>query len=336
MGDLVSVLIPAYNAERWIADTISSALNQTWSRKEVIVLDDGSADGTFEVARAFESPSVKVCRQENAGACRTRNNLFAMAQGDYIQWLDADDLLHPEKISRQLAEAGSGRTSSTLLTCEWGRFFFRHERAKFVPDALWQDLGPIDWILARFNENVWMNPAVWLVSRRLTEAAGPWDERLSASGDDDGEYICRIAGASDGVRFIAGAKSYYRIGTVGSLNWNMERSEKSLNALVLSLTLAVRHLRSLEDSERTRKAALRHLQTFLPYFYAADRHYFDDLNAVAKEFGGELHPPRASWKYTPIETVFGARSARNIMGNWRAAKLLMQRDMDRLLHRIGL
>lgn len=336
MAGLISILIPAYNAERWIADTISSALNQTWSQKEVIVLDDGSADGTFEIAKAFAAPSVKVCRQENAGPCRTRNNLLEMAQGDYIQWLDADDLLHPEKISRQLAGAGDGQTSSTLLTCAWGKFFFRHERAKFVPDALWQDLGPVDWILARLNENVWMNPAVWLVSRRLTEAAGPWDERLSSSGDDDGEYICRVAGASDGVRFVADARCYYRIGTVGSLNWNMERSENSLNALVLSLTLTVRHLRSLEDSERTRKAALRHLQTFLPYFYAADRRYFDDLNGVAKEFGGELYPPRASWKYTPIETVFGARSARNIMGNWRAAKLLVQRDMDRLLHRIGL
>ncbi|MFO1152676.1 MAG: glycosyltransferase family A protein [Rhodospirillales bacterium] len=336
MAKLVSILVPAYNAEKWIADTIASATQQTWPHKEVIVLDDGSADGTFKIAQTLASPSVKVVRQENAGACRTRNNLLAMAQGDYIQWLDADDLLDSEKIARQLEGADDGRTSLTLLTAEWGRFFFRYERAKFIPDALWQDLGPTDWILARFNENVWMNPVVWLVSRRLTEAAGPWDERLSASGDDDGEYICRVAGASDGVRFVAGARCYYRIGTIGSLNWNMERSEKSLDSLVLSLTLAVRHLRSLENSERTRKAAVRHLQTFLPYFYAADRHYFHELDAVAREFGGALHPPRASWKYSPIETVFGARSARNVMANWRAVKLLAQRDVDRLLHRIGL
>lgn len=335
MPDLVSILIPAYRAEKWIRESVSSAMSQTWSRKEVIVVDDGSPDRTYEIAKSFESRNVKIVTQVNSGACGARNKALSLAQGDYIQWLDADDVLHPEKIARQLARGGDGRNSRTLLTSAWGKFFFRTSKAKFSHDSLWQDLRPADWLLARFNDNVWMNPAVWLVSRRLTDLAGPWDERLSSSGDDDGEYICRVAAASDGVRFVRDAICYYRIGTVGSLNWNMETGEKSLESLLLSLTITVQHLLSLENSERTRKAALHHLQTFSAYFYATRNSFVDRLNEVARDLGGELNPPRAGWKYYPIERVFGARAAKKVMNNWRAAKLLAQRDWDQYLYRLG-
>src|SRR5437588_1977285 len=99
MSDLVSILIPAYNAERWIRQSILSAINQTWDRKEIIVVDDGSTDLTLSVAKSLESKSVKVVTQINAGACKARNKALSLAQGDFIQWLDADDLLHPEKIA---------------------------------------------------------------------------------------------------------------------------------------------------------------------------------------------------------------------------------------------
>lgn len=335
MTALVSILIPAYKAENWIHGAVSSAVNQTWPNKEVIIVDDGSPDRTLEVARRLASPLVKVVTQENTGACGARNKALSLAQGDYIQWLDADDVLHPEKIARQMESGGGGRNSLTLLTSAWGKFFYRTSNAKFSPDSLWRDLSAVEWIMARFHDNVWMNPAVWLVSRRLTDLAGPWDDRLSKSGDDDGEYICRVVAASDGVRFVRDAVCYYRIGTVGSLNWNMETSEASLESLLLSLDLTVRHLLSMEDSERTRKAALQHLQTFSAYFYATGGHFVDRLNELAYELGGKISPPKVSWKYYPIERVFGARATRKVISNWRAAKLIARRDWDHYLHRLG-
>src|SRR5436309_3308297 len=115
-----------------------------------------------------------------------------------------------------MTKGGDGRNAQTMLTASWGQFFCRHEKAKFVPDPLWCDLAPVDWIVTKFTKNAWMNPSVWLVSRRLTELAGLWDERLASSGDDDGEYICRLVAASDRVRYVPEAKCYYRIGNVGS------------------------------------------------------------------------------------------------------------------------
>ena len=105
MKPLVSILIPAYNAERFLAETIRSALHQSWPHKEIIVVDDGSKDNTLALAQSFASTGVKVVAQPNQGAAAARNHLASLAQGDYLQWLDADDLLSADKIARQVAAA---------------------------------------------------------------------------------------------------------------------------------------------------------------------------------------------------------------------------------------
>jgi glycosyltransferase involved in cell wall biosynthesis len=189
LAALVSILIPAFNAQKWIRESIQSALLQTWQNKEIIVVDDGSRDDTLRIARSFESKILKVLSQDNTGACGARNRALSSAQGDYIQWLDADDLLTPGKISSQLEQTHGDLTSLTLLTSPFGTFYYRHRKATFTPTSLWQDLSPVDWIINKFTEHAWMNPVTWLVSRKLTEMAGPWDERLSTSGDDDGEVL---------------------------------------------------------------------------------------------------------------------------------------------------
>src|SRR5690606_1936339 len=101
-SSLVSVLIPAYNSAMWIGDALRSALDQTHENVEVIVVDDGSTDETLAVARRYESARMKVISQENAGGCAARNRALAEAQGTFIQYLDADDLLAPDKIERQM------------------------------------------------------------------------------------------------------------------------------------------------------------------------------------------------------------------------------------------
>ena len=185
MEPLISILIPAYNAEAWIADTIRSALNQTWSRREIIVVDDGSTDGTLLIARQFASLGVEVARQKHGGAASARNTAFSLSRGDYIQWLDADDLLAPDKVEKQMECAEKCRNRRVLLSGAWSYFGYRISKARFVATDLWCDLTPQEWLLRKCDQNLHMQPATWLVSRELTHAAGPWDVRLSL--DDDGE-----------------------------------------------------------------------------------------------------------------------------------------------------
>ena len=106
-------------AERWIADTIRSALAQTWPRKEIIIVDDGSRDRTLSITRQFASKDVYVVTQENQGGSNARNRAFQLCQGEFIQWLDADDLLASDKITRQMKAWGE-HSGNKGLSCAWG------------------------------------------------------------------------------------------------------------------------------------------------------------------------------------------------------------------------
>lgn len=99
---LVSVIIPAYNAERYLADAITSVLKQSVGSPEIIVVDDGSTDHTAQVAKYFGS-KVRFQTQPNAGAGAARNTGVRLAQGQFIGFHDADDLWEKDKLERQLS-----------------------------------------------------------------------------------------------------------------------------------------------------------------------------------------------------------------------------------------
>jgi glycosyltransferase involved in cell wall biosynthesis len=299
---LVSILIPAYNAGEWLSDTVRSALAQTWERKEIIIVDDGSKDQTLAIARRFESDIVRVFTQKNQGAAATRNQAFSLSQGDYIQWLDADDLLSPGKIALQMEALEKCSGKRTLLSSGWGKFLYRYDRTEFIPTPLWHDLTPVEWLVRKMGQNLHMQTATWLVSRELTEAAGPWNTKLL--GDDDGEYFCRVLLQSDGTKFVPGARVYYRASGASSLSY-IGRSDAKQEAQWRSMELHIGYLRSLEDSPRVRAACVQYLQNWLIFFYPERKDIFERAQSVARELGGELRVPRLSWKYSWIEAMFG-------------------------------
>ena len=239
---LVSILIPAFNSERWIVDTIKSALGQTWERKEIIIVDDGSVDQTLAIARQFASKTVSVVTQANQGAASARNKAYSLSQGDYIQWLDADDLLAPDKIARQMELVGDCKANARSFLQRGAISSIDVIRLGFLPTSLWTDLSPIEWLLRNLGEGVFMQTASWLVSRELTEAAGPWNTRLL--GDDDGEYFSRVVRLSDGVRFVPHAKTFYRRVASARLS-HVGLSNEKLDAHFLAMQLQIQNIRCL-------------------------------------------------------------------------------------------
>jgi len=305
---LVSILIPAFNAEEWIADTLRSALVQSWPCKEIIVVDDGSADRTPSIARQFASQGVRVVVQANGGASAARNTAYSLCRGDYIQWLDADDLLAPDKITEQMRVAErAGR--GILLSSPWAYFAYRPHRARFIPTPLWNDLPPGEWLLRKMGENLYMQTATWLTSRELAEAAGPWDKRLCS--DDDGEYFCRVLLASDGVRFVPGAGVYYRNLPSGRLS-HIGTSNERMDSMLLSMKLHIEYLRSLEESERVRRACLNYIRTWSPSFFPQRPDILEELESIARELGGRVEFPVRRWKYRWAEWLFGPRTAKRM------------------------
>jgi glycosyltransferase involved in cell wall biosynthesis len=331
MKPLVSILIPAFNAQEWVADAIRSAVHQTWPRKEIIVVDDGSTDQTLAVARHFASGEVSVVTQANQGAAAARNKAFSLCQGDFIQWLDADDLLSPDKISQQMARADEAREKKVLLSSGWAYFDYRPQRARFSPTPLWRDLSPVEWLLRKMGQNLHMQTATWLVSRELTEAAGPWDTRLLV--DDDGEYFCRVLLASSGTRFVPEARVYYRVTGGGRLSY-IGWSERKQEAQLLSMKLHIQYLRSLEDSERVRRACVDYLQTWLPEFYLEGSELVKQAQQLAEALGGQLKPPRLSWKYTWIQKSLGWTAARQAQLRYNRIKSDILRAWDKAMFRL--
>jgi glycosyltransferase involved in cell wall biosynthesis len=331
MKPLVSILIPAYNSEEWIAETLRSAISQTWPRKEIIVVDDGSSDRTAEVARRFASKEVSVVTQENAGAAAARNRALQLSQGDYIQWLDADDLLAPDKIEKQLAALGSAANKRILLSAPWAYFSYRTNRARFVPNSLHQDLSPVEWLLRKMGENLHMQTGTWLTSRELTDAAGPWDTRMIS--DDDGEYYCRVLLASEGTRFVPESKVFYRI--TPASRWSfVGTSDKKKKALLLSMKLLVQYLRSLEESDRVRKACLTYMQTWYPNFYPDRPDFMAELQELAAQLGGQLAVPRLRWKYAWMKPIFGLKVAKRAQMLLPQVKASVLRSWDKAMYRL--
>jgi glycosyltransferase involved in cell wall biosynthesis len=324
---LVSILVPAFNAQRWIAGSLRSAIAQTWEPKEIIVVDDGSTDHTLAIARQFESSGVRIVTQKNQGAAAARNTAFSLSRGDFIQWLDADDLLAPDKIGRQMEKC---RGKRILLSSAWGQFMYRPHRAEFVPTALWCDLPRVEWLLRKMEHNLYMQTATWLVSREVTEAAGPWDTRLL--GDDDGEYFCRVLLKSDGVCFVPEAKVFYR-STPSSLSY-IGRSDRKKEAQWLSMQLNIRYLRSLEDNQRARTACVRYLQNWIGNFYPERLDIFKQAEQTAKDLGGQLVIPALSWKYSWIRAIGGWNLARRAQVFLPGIRWSLQRYWDKTLFHI--
>jgi glycosyltransferase involved in cell wall biosynthesis len=331
MQPLVSILIPAFNAESWIAETIESALAQSWEPKEIIVIDDGSTDRTAAIARQFTSKVMTVVTQPNQGAAAARNKAFSLSQGEYIQWLDADDLLAPDKIAKQMEVLRHCENQRTLASSAWGHFIYRPSKATFTPTSLWCDLAPLEWLLRMLEQGVFMQTATWLVSRELTEAAGSWHTQLL--GDDDGEYFCRVILASNGIKFVESAKVFYRRVASNRLS-HIALSDTKIRANLLSIQLHVDHIRAAEDSARVRAACLKYLERDLLYFYPEKPEMWKMAEQLAHELGGHLKTPQLPWKYAWIRRIFGWTAAKRAQLVYNQVKLSILRSWDAALCRL--
>lgn len=289
MNPLVSILIPCFNAERWLPETIESALAQTWPAKEIIVIDDGSTDASLSVARRFEARGVRIVSQPNQGASAARNHGLRLARGEFIQFLDADDLLDLDKVARQVRLLQE-RGPDCIVSCAWGRFTTDPATAGLDPHtALWRALAPVDWLVLAAEQNIMMATATWLLPRAITDRIGPWDAAHRTNPLDDMDYFDRARAASRQVLFCPGTRTYYRSELGGSLS--RMRSEAAWAAMSATLHRSADLLLRLEDSPRTRHAGATLLQRFNYELYPARPDLAAAAAARVRALGGtELQP----------------------------------------------
>lgn len=307
MNSLVSILIPVYNSQQWLAETVESALAQTWQNKEIIIVNDGSKDNSLAIAKSFESPIIKIISQENRGASAARNQALQAAQGNFIQYLDADDLLLPDKIKLQI-QLLENSNSDYVAAGEWSRFYTKQSEALFIPQPLWADMSPIEWLICAWEGNWMMHPAAWLVPRHIVEQAGSWNVSLSLN--DDGEYFFRVVLASKGVKFCQGARSFYRSGIRNSLSGSKSRT--AWESAFHSLQLCTNYLLTRENSPRTRRVCASVFQRFIYDVYPEAPELIQKAEAKVKQLGGSDVKPFGGSIFQLLSKVVGWKQAKRI------------------------
>jgi glycosyltransferase involved in cell wall biosynthesis len=294
-----------------LTETLESALSQTWQHTEIILVDDGSTDQSLAIAQSFQSAKLKVITQSNQGASAARNHALREAQGDFMQYLDADDLLAPDKIERQV-ELLLADHLDCVASGAWARFYNHPSEAVFQPQPLWADFHPIDWLLCAWAGNWMMHPSAWLIPRAIADRAGTWDESLSLN--DDGEYFCRVILASRAIKFCSEARMYYRSGLQGSLSGL--KSESAWRSLWRTLQLDRAHVCNQEESPRTRRACANRFQRLVYDIYP---HYPDlllEIEAEIQLLGGADLSPTGSPLYQQIAAILGWKLTKRLQ-HWR-------------------
>jgi len=212
----VSVLIPVHNAERWVGHAIESALAQTHQNLEVIVVDDGSNDGSLDVIRSFGA-CIRFESGPNSGANYARNRLLAMAEGDWLQYLDADDYLLPAKIGQQVEVVTRDPSIDVLYGpayTEWtenGRVMRKLDQMPDISDP-WRLLAL--WRLPQTGAMFW--------KRHALEEVGGWNEAQTVS--QDFELYFRLLRAGKRFAYDEASGAVYRIWSDDTLSRRNRRA----------------------------------------------------------------------------------------------------------------
>lgn len=202
---LVSIIIPCYNCERWVRKAVQSCLDQTYPNVEIVVVDDGSTDGSPEVFRQF-LPTIKLLTSQNRGGNCARNSGFAASRGQYIQYLDADDYLEPDKIAKQVKCLED--TKADVVYGDW-----RYRRHLADNNFSYLDRVEIsedqpDILASLLSGRWWVFPGAVLYRRSVIDKVGGWDESFRAAQDRDFFTSVALSGAQ--IRYQAGCYSVYR------------------------------------------------------------------------------------------------------------------------------
>jgi len=262
MKPLVSIIIPVYNSEKYISETILSALNQTWPNKEILIVDDGSQDASFSIAKSFGSENVKVFHQQNQGASTARNKGIKEAKGNYIQFLDADDLLEENKIEQQLKAIDFA--NDVLAICPVihfpdGQFYKDFSPSEHEKSFYKSSSNPLHFLLklygAENNRAGMIALHAWLTPGELIRKAGLWNENLTVN--DDGEYFCRIVLSSQKIICTNETACYYRKYNNRS-SLSAQLNLKGFESMLQSLELKQQHLIANCDHDLVKKIFASH------------------------------------------------------------------------------
>lgn len=283
--NLVTVIIPAYKAGRYIEETVQSVLNQTYPNFELIIIDDGSPDDQAKVIEplAAKDSRIQYIKQANGGVSSARNHGYRLSKGDFLAFLDADDVWLPDNLEQKLAKFASDAelglvhsdkaiiNANSQLTGE-----VKHGKEGYILDHL------LSW-----NGTCIPTPSSILVKREVMEKVGGFDLKLSNAADQ--EFFFRVA-------------KHYKIGRVPTVTWwyRVHDSNMHSNIPVMEKDALLAYQRAEENnlfkSKQFRNYCFSNMYMIMGASWWGDGHH---------KINGIKYLLKAIWTYPPaLKKVF--------------------------------
>jgi len=306
---LVSICIPAYNSVRYISSTIDCLLTQSYTNLEIIVADDGSTDGTLELLQAITDERFKYISLPNRGAAAARNGAYELSGGQYIKFMDSDDLMSPDSIASQLEKIID--QPDCIASAKWGRFY-KEDATDFKPavETVWKDLPGIDWLIDSLigtGANM-MQPGIFLLPRNIVEKAGRWNESLSLI--DDFDYMIRVISAGKMVLFCEEAVLMYRSGIANNLSG--KNSPKHMDSAFRALNIGIENLLKVQNNARSRLACANTYKRWSYLFYPDYMEYYRAMEKSIDQLGGSNIMIVGSKWFNLLAKLIGWKNAKMI------------------------
>ena len=272
--------MPLYNAESYVEETIRSCQSQTYTNWELIIVDDGSTDASVSIVKKIASaePRITLLQQPNSGACVARNRAFSHCKGDYVMYLDADDLISPDKIEQQV-EALSHADTGAVAICAWEEFRDTPKHIALTPRSIYKSYtNPIELLMEMWNEGSMLAASCYLIPRNLITRSNGWNKNITLN--DDGEFMCRVLANASSIVYTNKAIVHYRRGHA-SLSTADVFSETKQRSRLNSFISYEETLLPIADTPRLRQALARN--------YALSACATDPKSALFKEAFARIH-----------------------------------------------
>jgi len=325
---LVSVIIPCHNAARWIAETIESCLVQTYRPLEIIVIDDGSTDKSADLAEAIlqsSKVSFQVHRIVNSGPSKARNIGFKHASGEWIQFLDADDLIKPEKLEHQIRMATALSEDHAVVYTEWQRIAYHPQQKVWLPIGEMITPQLHEPVIDLLRSENFIHTGSQIFRRSWLEKVGGFDESMWLI--EDVNLLLRIA--------MAGGKFAFAIDGRPLFMYRQHPSSLSRRDPIAFARSCLKNASLVEEWLRTRSPITTYQRDVLTEAYGfiartsfdMDAQIFDEAHtALSQLWKPKTYVPSNPRHLSVASQLLGYREAEHIASYYRRLKQLISRQ----------
>lgn len=307
---LVSIIVPVHNAASTVMECVKSLVNQSYQKTEIILCNDRSTDNSYDsIKHLLSDPRIAWISSDRPGACAARNTGFRHCSGDYIQFLDADDLMARNKLELQVHQIES--CSNPSQTVSFSALVQFRDGSPPESGERWHEKDvafdkPLQLLCKILSSDQYIQTGQWLLSRRLAQQTGPWDESLVA--DQDGEYFARILQQAHTVLSCPEAVAYYRKAVAGQISSRKHAShfQSRLRAFETKLQM----IRETTEPKILRAIVTKQCQWIATLSYPRSVTCSRQAIRMLEQYKCEFHPSFPTARLALIAKLFGWRFAR--------------------------